>query len=170
MWASLQNVKVSSLLKVCLATACLKYMAHPRMIWPSRVRTYARSCCDVLCVRARIFAFSARTGRTQLDEPDLEFAAGSRHVDPRHGITDYGPADAASTAVRTIRCGVVGTPQAIDGLRRWLDRCRQPIPGKKSRLGRLFMPFPGFDTSAGFRSTLIFDSRLGARRRGRCPV
>ena len=97
---------------------------------------------------------------TQLDEPDLEFAAGSRHVDPRHGITDYGPADAASTAVRTIRCGVVGTPQAIDGLRRWLDRCRQPIPGKKSRLARLFMPFPGFDTSAGFRSTLIFDSRL----------
>jgi hypothetical protein len=82
------------------------------------------------------------------------------HVDPRHGITDYGPADAASTAVRTIRCGVVGTPQAIDGLRRWLDRCRQPIPGKKSRLARLFMPFPGFDTSAGFRSTLIFDSRL----------
>jgi hypothetical protein len=77
-------------------------------------------------------------------------------------VTDYGPADAASTAVRTIRCGVVGTPQAIDGLRRWLDRCRQPIPGKKSRLGRLFMPFPGFDTSAGFRSTLIFDSRLGA--------
>ena len=97
---------------------------------------------------------------TQLDEPDLEFAAGSRHVDPRHGITDYGPADAASNTVRTIRCGVVGTPQAIDGLRRWLDRCRQPIPGKKSRLARLFMPFPGFDTSTGFRSTLIFDSRL----------
>ncbi len=97
---------------------------------------------------------------TQLDEPDLEFGAGSRHVDPRHGITGYGPADAASTAVRTIRCGVVGTPQAIDGLRRWLDRCRQPIPGKKSRLGRLFMPFPGFDTSTGFRSTLIFGSRL----------
>src|ERR1022692_930167 len=97
---------------------------------------------------------------TELDEPDLEFAAGSRHIDPRHGITDYGPADAASIAVRTIRCGVVGTPQAIDGLRRWLDRCRQPIPGKKSRLGRLFMPFPGFDASTGFRSTLIFDSRL----------
>ena len=97
---------------------------------------------------------------TQLDEPDLEFGAGSRHIDPRHGITDYGPADAASTAVRTIRCGVVGTPQAIDGLRRWLDRCRQPIPGKKSRLARLFVPFPGFDASTGFRSTLIFDSRL----------
>lgn len=97
---------------------------------------------------------------THLDEPDLEFAAGSHHIDPRHGITDYGPADAASTTVRTIRCGVVGTPQAIDGLRRWLDRCRQPIPGKKSRLARLFVPFPGFDTSMGFRSTLIFDSRL----------
>ena len=97
---------------------------------------------------------------TVLDEPPLEFAAGTRHIDPRHGITDYGPADATNIAVRTIRVGVVGTGQAIEGLRRWLDQCRQPIPAKRSRLGRLFLPFPGFDTSTGFRSTLIFDSRL----------
>ena len=49
-----------------------------------------------------------------LDEPRLEFSAGARHVDPRHGIADYGPADATSTAVRTIRAGIVGTPAAID--------------------------------------------------------
>ena len=79
---------------------------------------------------------------TQLDEPDLEFGAGSRHVDPRHGITDYGPADATSTAVRTIRCGVVGTPQAIDGLRRWLDRCRQPIPGQEEPPGTVVHALP----------------------------
>jgi hypothetical protein len=29
-----------------------------------------------------------------LDEPQLEFAGGSRHIDPRSGITNYGPADA----------------------------------------------------------------------------
>lgn len=95
-----------------------------------------------------------------LDEPPLEFSGGARHVDPRHGIADYGPADATSTAVRTIRAGIVGTPAAIDGVRRWFDRCRQPIPAKDSRLGNLFVPFPGFDTAAGFRSTLIWDSRL----------
>ena len=97
---------------------------------------------------------------TVIEEPNLEFAAGARHVDPRHGIADYGPADAANTAVRTIRAGIVGTPAAIQGLRRWLDRCRRPIEAKDSRLGHLFVPFPGFDTSAGFRSTLIWDSRL----------
>ncbi len=97
---------------------------------------------------------------TVLDEPPLEFSGGARHIDPRHGITDYGPADATNTAVRTIRVGIVGAPASIDGLRRWLDGCRRPIAAKDSRLGRLFMPFPGFDTSAGFRSTLVWDSRL----------
>lgn len=62
--------------------------------------------------------------------------------------------------MRTIRVGVVGTPASIQGWRRWLDGCRQPIAAKDSRLGRLFVPFPGFDTSAGFRSTLVWDSRL----------
>jgi hypothetical protein len=94
------------------------------------------------------------------DEPPLEFAGGARHVDPRHGIADYGPADAASSAPRTIRAGIVGAQASIQGLRGWLDRCRQPIAAKDSRLGRLFVPFPGFDTTAGFRSTLIWDSRL----------
>jgi len=97
---------------------------------------------------------------TILDEPQLEFSGGARHIDPRHGITDYGPADATSTAVRTIRAGIVGSPASIQGLRRWLDGCRQPIAAKDSRLGRLFVPFPGFDSSAGFRSTLVWDSRL----------
>jgi hypothetical protein len=94
------------------------------------------------------------------EEPPLEFAGGARHVDPRHGIADYGPSDAASTAPRTIRAGIVGNPASIQGLRGWLDRCRQPIAAKDSRLGRLFVPFPGFDTTAGFRSTLVWDSRL----------
>jgi hypothetical protein len=101
------------------------------------------------------------------DEPPLEFAGGARHVDPRHGIADYGPADAASTAPRTIRAGIVGTPASIQGLRGWLDRCRQPVPAKDSRLGRLFVPFPGFDTTAGFRSTLVWDSRLERQIRDR---
>jgi hypothetical protein len=97
---------------------------------------------------------------TVLDESPLEFNGGARHIDPRHGITDYGPADATNTAVRTIRVGIIGTPASIQGLRRWLDGCRHPIAAKDSRLGRLFMPFPGFDTSASFRSTLMWDSRL----------
>lgn len=97
---------------------------------------------------------------TILDEPPLEFSGAARHVDPRHGIADYGPADATSTAVRTIRAGIIGTPSAIDGLKRWLDRCRLPVPAKESHLGTFFFPFPGFDPAVGYRSTLVWDSRL----------
>lgn len=34
---------------------------------------------------------------TVLDEPLLEFSGGARHIDPRHGIADYGPADATNS-------------------------------------------------------------------------
>lgn len=101
------------------------------------------------------------------DEPLLEFAGNAQHVDPRHGIWDYGPIDATSTALRTIRAGIVGTPASVQGLRAWLDRCRLPIAAKDSRLGHLFVPFPGFDASAGFRSTLVWDSRLERHIRDR---
>lgn len=95
-----------------------------------------------------------------IDEPDLEFANGSRHTDPRHGIAFYGPADLNSSGPRTIRVGIVGTKDAIEGVKRWLDKCRSPIAAKSSHLTGLFMPFPGFATNAGFRSTIIWDSRL----------
>jgi hypothetical protein len=97
---------------------------------------------------------------TSLDEPDLEFSGGARHLDPRHGITDYGPADAQQDQTRAIRVGVVGSAANIDGLRRWLDRCRRPVAPKSSRLSRFYVPFPGFDAATGFRATLVFDSRL----------
>jgi hypothetical protein len=96
-----------------------------------------------------------REPESESDEPKLEFGSGARHIDPRHGIIDYGPADATNSAVGTIRAGIVGTPAAVQGLRRWLDRCRRRIEAKDGRLGHLFVPLPGFNTSAGFRSTLI---------------
>src|SRR3954468_19837387 len=96
---------------------------------------------------------------TVLDEPDLEFHAGSRHPDPRHGIADYGPADAEAPASRQVRLGVVGTPSSVDGVRRWLARCEQPIAAKNSRLGRLFVEFPGFAPDAGYRASLSIDAR-----------
>ncbi|WP_368496879.1 hypothetical protein [Herbiconiux sp. A18JL235] len=95
-----------------------------------------------------------------IDEPDLEFANGSRHTDPRHGVTFYGPADLNSSGSRTIRVGIVGTKEAIDGVKRWLDSCRTPIAAKRSHLTGLFVAFPGFATNAGFHSTIVWDSRL----------
>jgi hypothetical protein len=59
-----------------------------------------------------------------LREPELEFRAGNRHIDPRYGIAVYGPADADSqSAPHAIPVGIVGPPQSVDGLRSWLQRC-----------------------------------------------
>lgn len=96
---------------------------------------------------------------TVLDEPDLEFHAGARHPDPRHGVADYGPADAEALAPRTVRLAVVGTPSTVEGVRRWLARCEQPIAAKNSRLGRLFVEFPGFAAETAYRSRLSVDVR-----------
>jgi hypothetical protein len=98
-----------------------------------------------------------------LDEPHLEFLGGSRHIDPRSGIANYGPADAADSKVRTIRAAIVGTQDAIEGVRAWLDRCREPVEAKKSHLTHFYVPFPGFDTSVGYRSTIVINSRLERR-------
>ena len=66
-----------------------------------------------------------------LHEPELEFRAGNRHIDPRYGIAVYGPADAdAPSAPHAIPVGLVGPPQAVEGLRGWLQRCRSPIGGE----------------------------------------
>jgi hypothetical protein len=94
-----------------------------------------------------------------LDEPELEFARGSRHIDPRQGITIYGPADTADTA-RLVRIGIVGPQTHIDGLKQWLDRCREPIAAKESQLGHLHQPFPGFNSDRGFRATIVSNTRL----------
>lgn len=100
---------------------------------------------------------------TVLEEPLLEFGNGHRHVDPRTGITTFGPADAGDNSVGTVRLGIVGTQEAIDGVRRWLDRCRDEISAKQSRAARFFVPFPGYNTDVGFFSKLEVTSRLERR-------
>ena len=56
-----------------------------------------------------------------LDEPELEFGGGGRHIDPRFGIASYGPVDAGTDgAPARIRVGVVGSQLAVEGIRSWL--------------------------------------------------
>ncbi|WP_433733262.1 hypothetical protein ACQP0C_13470 [Nocardia sp. CA-129566] len=72
-----------------------------------------------------------------LDEPQLEFRAGNRHIDPRYGISVYGPADADSpTAPDRIPIAVIGPAQAVNGIRSWLQRCRDRIEAKDSKPGQ----------------------------------
>jgi hypothetical protein len=98
-----------------------------------------------------------------LHEPELEFRAGNRHIDPRYGISVFGPADAdSSTAPHRIPIGMVGPAQAIDGIQTWLLRCRERIEAKATKSGQenLHQPFPGFNAGSPFGAELVFDDSL----------
>ena len=96
---------------------------------------------------------------TVFDEPELDFGGGGVHVDPRAGITDYGPVDLGTDSARSqIRVGLVGPAQATEGLRRWLERCRSEIePKSNNNHPHLFRGFPGFAPDRTFRSELTFN-------------
>jgi hypothetical protein len=95
-----------------------------------------------------------------LQEPELEFGV-NRHVDIRFGLMNFGPVDYEnSLAPKQIRLGIVGTNETVEGVRKWLERCRREIPGKESGQPNLFPKFPGFREDVGFLSTLVMDDRL----------
>lgn len=96
-----------------------------------------------------------------LNEPQLEFGHGGRHIDIRFGIMDWGPADVSSDrAPKQITIALIGMERDVEALRRWLEKCRDPIPAKESKHPNLFPPFPGFREDAAFRSRLALDSSL----------
>lgn len=98
---------------------------------------------------------------TFIEEPLLEFAGGGRHIDPRHGIWHYGPADIKDPSPRVVKAAVIGPQASIDGLQVWLDRCSLGVGAlADTHLTRLYVPFPGFDVTHGFRSTINFTPRL----------
>ncbi len=95
-----------------------------------------------------------------LDEPELEFGGAQRHVDPRFGIAAYGPADLGHDgAPTTIRLGLVGPRDQLDGIRRWISRCRGPIDAKDDKYPHLFPGFPGCDGDTGLYTTLTITDR-----------
>jgi len=105
---------------------------------------------------------------TFIEEPELEFGAG-RHVDMRFGIMTYGPLDCTTlVAPKQIKLGVIGTPESVDGVRNWLELCRNQIPAKPNRddptkphrQPNLFAAFPGFRQDTAFRSTLTIPDDL----------
>ena len=93
-------------------------------------------------------------------EPELEFGAG-RHIDIRFGLMHYGPLDyEQSLAPKLIKLGIVGTPETVEGMHTWLERCQNEIPAKLSKQPNLFPRFPGFNPDASFRSSLLMDQQL----------
>ncbi|WP_342148585.1 hypothetical protein [Methylorubrum sp. SB2] len=87
----------------------------------------------------------------------LEFGGGARHPDVRFGLIDHGPVDFSIQATRTVRVGVVGSSETVDGFREWFARCEGEIPAKPSRQPNLFPAFPGSGINGPFRCWFEID-------------
>lgn len=95
-----------------------------------------------------------------LQEPELEFGTG-RHVDIRFGLMNHCPLDISSPlAPKEIRLGIVGTTETVEGVRGWLERCRDGIEAKKSNQPNLFPRFPGYGPDTNLRAPVVSNSQV----------
>lgn len=95
-----------------------------------------------------------------LHEPELEFGAG-RHIDIKFGLMNYGPLDFDNPlAPRRIKLGIVGTPETIEGVCKWLEKCRTGIAAKPSKRPNLFPRFPGFGEGLQLCADFVLDNQL----------
>lgn len=93
-------------------------------------------------------------------EPELEFGI-AKHIDMKFGLMNYGPLDfQVPTAPKKIKLGLVGTPETIEGVQKWIEKCRNGIQAKKSKRPNLFPRFPGFGDGMMLCADFVFDTQL----------
>lgn len=96
---------------------------------------------------------------SQIQEPELEFGHGFRHVDIRFGLIDYGPFDIGQLgSPKNVRVGCIGNSETVDGLKSWFERCEAGIAGKEdTHLTNLYPPFTGSGEDGPFRTKFELD-------------
>jgi hypothetical protein len=100
---------------------------------------------------------------TQVEEPELEFGAGSsgRHIDIRFGLMNYGPATGGvESAPRTIRVGFVGTAKSIAAVKEWMEQASNGVESAEVRYPNYRPSFPGFGKDTCFEAEWTTDDRL----------
>lgn len=89
-----------------------------------------------------------------LGEPQLLFADGGECVDPRLGISTFGPESLGTPRhPPSIRAGFVGTADTIDAAKEWLSRVSDGIAVNEGE-----QPFPGFRSDRGYFTELRFST------------
>lgn len=79
-----------------------------------------------------------------IEEPQLAFHQGKLHVDIRAGLSTFGAFDKGSSGVPVpIRIGVIGTTATVDGMRDWLEQCKNGVASDEQKLKALRPRFPG---------------------------
>lgn len=88
-----------------------------------------------------------RTTAEWLEEPNLLFAGEKRHVDPKTGITLYGPRSlGTSRHKREVHVGFIGTGESADTARRFFGQMCSGVAGDSDH-----EPFPGCSAEQGYR-------------------
>ena len=96
-----------------------------------------------------------------LDEPELAFAGGLTHIDPKVGIPASGPwSRDQPNHPASVTAGFIGTAECIAKARAWLSRAAEGVDGDDDH-----HPFCGFQLSRAVR--LPAPRRTGRRRRSR---
>jgi hypothetical protein len=89
-----------------------------------------------------------------LGEPLLVFADGREDVDPKLGISRFGPKSwrPERRHPSSLRVGFIGPPDAIEVAQRWLEKSAAGIHGDEDH-----PEFPGCMADRGFMTKLAFD-------------
>src|SRR6266568_7642832 len=85
-----------------------------------------------------------------LGEPELAFASGLTHIDPKVGIPAAGPwSRDQPNHPSSVTAGFIGTAECIAKARTWLSRAAEGVDGDDDH-----HPFCGFQASGPFASQL----------------
>lgn len=97
-----------------------------------------------------------------IPEPELLFGSNQRSVDPKTGISLYGPyyfGGQGHSTPSEIRLGIIGDGETVGLTKNWLDRCRSGIRSTKDNV-QLFPSFDGLNKDRTFRTEFIIVESL----------
>ncbi len=89
-----------------------------------------------------------------LEEPQLCFADGQQHIDPKSGISNFGPKSYSPRKRHPsqVRVGFIGSAETIEATKQWMEKSAEGVLGDSKHPN-----FPGFKKEQGFFSELVFD-------------
>jgi len=88
-----------------------------------------------------------------IDEIELEFGNGNRHVDIKFGILNHGTLDGREREdTKKINIAVIGLPESTNCFLEWLKKSSEGIDAKDTSKSNLFPKFPGFGNTSPFNA------------------
>jgi len=97
-------------------------------------------------------SIDANKDMTFIEEPLIKFNYGQDHIDPRDGLTLFGPLSKGQPV--SVNVGIIGPSKSRMHLKNWLQEINSPIFSAKYDLAR--PSFPGFE--AAFSHKINFES------------